>query len=171
MLRSTIQIISSTRIPNQRSTCAKLCHLSNRVKLSPIHRSFSSSLHFTYTPESVASSQGETSRMNLFQAVNNALDIALESDPSTILFGEDVAFGGVFRCSVGLQDKHGKERVFNTPLCEQGIVGFGIGAAAAGATAIAEIQFADYIFPAFDQIVNECAKFRYRQVTCTTVAH
>ncbi|KAJ8776990.1 hypothetical protein J1605_015008 [Eschrichtius robustus] len=56
----------------------------------------------------------------------------------------------------------GKDRVFNTPLCEQGIVGFGIGIAVTGATAIAEIQFADYIFPAFDQIVNEAAKYRYR---------
>ena len=90
------------------------------------------------------------------------MDIALSTDPSAILFGEDVGFGGVFRCSMGLQDKHGKERVFNTPLCEQGIVGFGIGSSCAGATSIAEIQFADYIFPAFDQIVNEAAKFRYR---------
>ena len=63
---------------------------------------------------------------------------------------------------MGLQDKYGKDRVFNTPLCEQGIAGFGIGLATAGATAIAEIQFADYIFPAFDQIVNEAAKCRYR---------
>lgn len=69
-----------------------------------------------------------------------------------VIFGEDVAFGGVFRCTVGLQEKHGKSRVFNTPLCEQGIAGFGIGAATAGATAIAEIQFADYILPAFDQV-------------------
>ena len=81
------------------------------------------SAHFHYYPEAVAASEGDTSRMNLFQAVNNALDTALTADPSAILFGEDVAFGGVFRCSVGLQDKHGKERVFNTPLCEQGIVG------------------------------------------------
>ena len=57
-----------------------------------------------------------------------------------------------FRCTVGLQDKYGKDRVFNTPLCEQGIAGFGIGLANAGATAIAEIQFGDYIFPAFDQV-------------------
>ena len=69
-----------------------------------------------------------------------------------MVFGEDVAFGGVFRCTVGLKDKYGKDRVFNTPLAEQGIVEFGIGLAAAGATAIAEIQFADYIFPAFDQV-------------------
>ena len=58
----------------------------------------------------------------------------------------------IFRCTVGLQDKYGKDRVFNTPLCEQGIAGFGIGLANAGATAIAEIQFGDYIFPAFDQV-------------------
>ena len=69
-----------------------------------------------------------------------------------VVFGEDVAFGGVFRCTVGLKDKYGKDRVFNTPLAEQGIAAFGIGLAAAGATAVAEIQFADYIFPAFDQV-------------------
>lgn len=80
----------------------------------------------------------------------------------TVVFGEDVAFGGVFRCTVNLQDKFGPSRVFNTPLTEQGIVGFGIGYAALGATAIAEIQFFDYIFPAYDQLVNEAAKYRYR---------
>lgn len=69
-----------------------------------------------------------------------------------VVFGEDVAFGGVFRCTVGLKDKYGKDRVFNTPLAEQGIAAFGIGLAVAGATSIAEIQFADYIFPAFDQV-------------------
>ncbi|GFQ07265.1 2-oxoisovalerate dehydrogenase subunit beta 1 mitochondrial [Phtheirospermum japonicum] len=74
----------------------------------------------------------------------------------------DVGFGGVFRCTTGLADRFGKRRVFNTPLCEQGIAGFAIGLAAMGNRAIAEIQFADYIFPAFDQIVNEAAKFRYR---------
>ena len=68
----------------------------------------------------------------------------------------------MFRCSVGLREEFGAHRVFNTPLCEQGIAGFAIGYAAMGGTAIAEIQFADYIFPAFDQIVNEAAKFRYR---------
>lgn len=78
------------------------------------------------------------------------------------MFGEDVKFGGVFRCSNELNAKYGSDRVFNTPLCEQGIVGFGIGLAAQGNYAIAEIQFADYIFPAFDQLVNEAAKLRYR---------
>jgi 2-oxoisovalerate dehydrogenase E1 component beta subunit len=100
--------------------------------------------------------------MNLFTAVNDAMAIALETDPTAIVFGEDVAFGGVFRCSQDLRDRFGKDRVFNTPLSENGIAGFAIGYAATGGTAIAEIQFADYIYPAFDQIVNEMAKFRYR---------
>lgn len=69
-----------------------------------------------------------------------------------VIFGEDVAFGGVFRCTTDLRDKFGADRVFNTPLCEQGIAGFAIGYAAMGRTAIAEMQFADYIFPAFDQV-------------------
>ncbi len=101
-------------------------------------------------------------KMNLFTAVNNALDIALKTDDNSYLFGEDVKFGGVFRCSMGLMEKYGKSRVFSTPLSEQGIIGFGIGVAANGGTAIAEIQFADYIFPGYDQIVNEAAKYRYR---------
>jgi len=101
-------------------------------------------------------------RMNMFMAINDALRIALKSDESAILFGEDVAFGGVFRCSTNLRQEFGKDRVFNSPLSEQGIAGFGIGYAAMGKTAIAEMQFADYIFPAFDQIVNEAAKYRYR---------
>lgn len=105
---------------------------------------------------------GETSRINLCTAVNDALRITLESNKRALVFGEDVSFGGVFRCTAGLLQQFGKERVFNTPLSEQGIVGFGIGAAAMGCTPIAEIQFADYIYPAFDQIVNEASKYRYR---------
>ncbi|XP_057345358.1 2-oxoisovalerate dehydrogenase subunit beta, mitochondrial isoform X2 [Manis pentadactyla] len=118
--------------------------------------------HFTFQPDPAPHQYGQTQKMNLFQAVTSALDNSLAKDPTAVIFGEDVAFGGVFRCTVGLRDKYGKDRVFNTPLCEQGIVGFGIGIAVTGATAIAEIQFADYIFPAFDQIVNEAAKYRYR---------
>ncbi|KAL3245156.1 hypothetical protein MRX96_018293 [Rhipicephalus microplus] len=118
--------------------------------------------HFTFVPDTPSSSDGETARLNLYQAITNALDLTLSSDPTAVVFGEDVAFGGVFRCTVGLQDKYGKHRVFNTPLCEQGIAGFGIGMAVAGATAVAEMQFADYIYPAFDQLVNEAAKYRYR---------
>ena len=95
-------------------------------------------------------------------AVNDALRVALDTDPHAVLFGEDVAFGGVFRCTMGLLDEFGPERVLNMPINEQGLVGFGIGLSAVGGTAIAEVQFADYIFPAMDQIVNEAAKFRYR---------
>ncbi|CAI5439499.1 unnamed protein product [Caenorhabditis angaria] len=121
--------------------------------------------HFTFQPSNGLPAGLEnvgTTKMNLMQSVNEAMKIAMETDDSAVLFGEDVAFGGVFRCSLDLQNKFGKDRVFNTPLCEQGIAGFGIGLAAAGATAIAEIQFGDYIFPAYDQLVNEAAKFRYR---------
>lgn len=101
-----------------------------------------------------------TTEMNLFTAVQDAMRIALKTDHTAILFGEDVAFGGVFRCSQGLQQEFGKDRVFNTPLSETGIAGFAVGYAAVnGGTAIGEIQFADYIFPAFDQIVNEMGTF------------
>lgn len=102
-------------------------------------------------------------QMNMLQAINNALTIAMEADEKMLVFGEDVGhFGGVFRATSGLQEKFGRERCFNTPLTEQGIAGFANGLASNGMTPVAEIQFADYIFPAFDQIVNEAAKFRYR---------
>ncbi|MDG1731524.1 MAG: transketolase C-terminal domain-containing protein [Thalassotalea sp.] len=102
-------------------------------------------------------------KMNLLQAINNALEIAMHENDSAVCFGEDVGhFGGVFRATSNLQEKFGKNRCFNTPLTEQGIMGFANGLAAQGSVPIAEIQFADYIFPAFDQIVNESAKFRYR---------
>ncbi|KAK7108344.1 2-oxoisovalerate dehydrogenase subunit beta, mitochondrial-like [Littorina saxatilis] len=119
-------------------------------------------VHFSYVPDSPNPSDGATTRMNFFQSITSALDICLEKDSTAVIFGEDVAFGGVFRCTVGLRDKYGADRVFNSPLSEQGIVAFGIGMAVAGSTAIAEIQFADYIFPAFDQLRNEAAMFRYR---------
>ncbi|KAG0086251.1 hypothetical protein BGZ93_000217 [Podila epicladia] len=113
-------------------------------------------------PELAGVANGETKKMNTFQAVNDAMGIALATDDTACVFGEDVAFGGVFRCTMGLSEMFGRDRVFNTPLSEQAIAGFGIGMAAMGSTAIAEIQFADYIFPAFDQLVNEAAKYRYR---------
>lgn len=102
-------------------------------------------------------------QMNLLQAINNALLTAMSEDEKVVVFGEDVGhFGGVFRATSGLQEKFGKQRVFNTPLVEQGIIGFANGLAAQGSVPVAEIQFGDYIFPAFDQLVNETAKFRYR---------
>ncbi len=101
--------------------------------------------------------------MHMIQAVNSALDCALDKDESVILFGEDVGyFGGVFRASDGLQAKYGAHRVFDTPLAEGGIAGIAIGMGMNGLRPVAEIQFADYIFPAFDQITNELAKLRYR---------
>lgn len=141
------------------NTNQNLLKLSSTSSVAPQKRNAS---HFKFVPDQAPPELGETTKMNLYQAITNSLDISLSSDKSAVIFGEDVAFGGVFRCTVGLKDKYGKDRVFNTPLAEQGIVAFGIGMAAAGSTAIAEIQFADYIFPAFDQIVNEAAKFRYR---------
>lgn len=103
------------------------------------------------------------SKMNMLQAINNALDTAMAADERVLCFGEDVGvFGGVFRATSNLQQKYGKARCFNTPLVEQGIIGFANGLAAQGSVPVAEIQFADYIFPAFDQIVNESAKYRYR---------
>ena len=115
-------------------------------------------------PKALGVSANSTSkRINLFQAVNAALRDALSTDEKVLLFGEDLAFGGVFRCSMDLANEFGLERVFNTPLSEQGIVGFAIGCAAEGMKPVAEIQFADYVYPAFDQLVNEAAKFRYRE--------
>ena len=102
-------------------------------------------------------------QMNMLHAINEALSIAMKADERMVIFGEDVGhFGGVFRATSGLQEQFGRDRCFNTPLTEQGIAGFANGLASFGMTAVAEIQFADYIFPAFDQIVNESAKFRYR---------
>jgi 2-oxoisovalerate dehydrogenase E1 component beta subunit len=102
-------------------------------------------------------------KMNMLQAINNALDTAMAENERVLCFGEDVGiFGGVFRATSNLQQKYGKTRCFNTPLVEQGIIGFANGLASQGSVPVAEIQFADYIFPAFDQIVNETAKFRYR---------
>lgn len=109
------------------------------------------------------SAGGPSTRLNLFQAVNSGLRTALKKDSKVLCFGEDVGFGGVFRCTTGLQTEFGEYRVFNTPLTEQGIVGAAIGMAAEGRKPVVEIQFADYVFPAFDQIVNEACKFRYRE--------
>lgn len=128
-------------------------------KTTPLLHHTSSSL--SGTPEFPAAATSK--RLNLFQAINSALRTALSTSDKVLLFGEDVAFGGVFRCSMDLQTEFGSDRVFNTPLTEQGIAGFAIGAAAEGMKPVAEIQFADYVYPAFDQIVNEAAKFRYRE--------
>jgi pyruvate dehydrogenase E1 component beta subunit len=101
--------------------------------------------------------------MNLIQAVNDALRVEMRRDPRVVVLGEDVGrFGGVFRATVGLQEEFGPDRCIDTPLAESGIVGAAIGMALYGMRPVAEIQFGDYIYPAYDQIVNELAKIRYR---------
>ncbi len=101
--------------------------------------------------------------MNMIQALNSALDVMLARDPDVLVFGEDVGyFGGVFRVTDGLQKKHGVTRCFDTPVGEGGIVGVAIGMGAFGLRPVVEIQFADYIYPAYDQIVSEAARIRYR---------
>jgi len=101
--------------------------------------------------------------MNMIQALNSALDVLLTEDPDTLIFGEDVGyFGGVFRVTEGLQRKHGVTRCFDSPISEGGIVATAIGMGAYGLRPIVEIQFADYILPAYDQLVSEAARLRYR---------
>ena len=151
----------------QRTIPHRLYSQSTNARLNvPIEYSSHPLLHHTSSSLSCSPefpSDSLSSRLNLFQAINSALTHALRTDESTLVFGEDVAFGGVFRCSMNLAAEFGSERVFNTPLSEQGIVGFAIGCAAQGMKPIAEIQFADYVYPAFDQLVNEAAKWRYRE--------
>jgi 2-oxoisovalerate dehydrogenase E1 component beta subunit len=102
-------------------------------------------------------------QMNMIQALNSAMDIMLERDPAVVIMGEDVGFfGGVFRCTDGLQRKYGEHRVIDAPIAEGGIVATSIGMGVNGLRPVAEIQFADYIYPGFDQIVSELARLRYR---------
>jgi 2-oxoisovalerate dehydrogenase E1 component beta subunit len=101
--------------------------------------------------------------MNVIQAVNDALRLEMRKDPDVVVLGEDVGkFGGVFRATQGLYEEFGADRVIDTPLAEGGIIGTAVGMALYGLKPVPEIQFADFIFPAFDQIVNEVAKYRYR---------
>lgn len=102
-------------------------------------------------------------QMNMVQAINDALRTAMRADQRIVVMGEDVGkVGGVFRVTAGLMDEFGEERVIDTPLSENGIVGTAVGMALYGALPVVEIQFADFIWPAYDQIVNELAKYRYR---------
>ena len=101
--------------------------------------------------------------MNMIEALNSAHDVMMERDPDIVVFGEDVGyFGGVFRVTAGLQKKYGKTRVFDAPIAEGGIVAAAIGMGLYGLKPVAEIQFADYIFPGFDQIFSEAGRIRYR---------
>ena len=102
-------------------------------------------------------------QMNMVQAINSAMDIMLNRDPDVVLMGEDIGyFGGVFRCTEGLQRKYGDHRVLDTPIAEGGILGAAIGMGVNGLRPVVEIQFADYIYPAFDQLTSTLARLRYR---------
>ena len=102
-------------------------------------------------------------RMTMIEAIRDAHAVAMERDDTVVVFGEDVGyFGGVFRCTKGLQAQFGKTRCFDAPVNESGIVGAAIGMGANGLRPCVEIQFADYMYPAFDQIVSEAARLRHR---------
>ncbi len=101
--------------------------------------------------------------MTMVQAIRSALDVMLGRDADVVVFGQDVGyFGGVFRCTDGLQAKFGTSRVFDAPIAEGGIIGAAIGMGAYGIRPVAEIQFADYMYPGYDQIVSGAARLRYR---------
>lgn len=107
--------------------------------------------------------EAKTTPMTMIQALRSAMDVMLERDDNVVIYGEDVGyFGGVFRCTEGLQQKYGRSRVFDAPISESGIVGTAVGMGAYGLRPVVEIQFADYVYPATDQIVSEVARLRYR---------
>jgi len=112
-------------------------------------------------------------RRTMIEAIRDAMDVSMGRDQKVVVFGEDVGFfGGVFRCTQGLQAKYGKNRCFDTPISESGIVGTAIGMAAYGLRPCVEIQFADYMYPAYDQLTQEAARIRYRSngdFTCPIV--
>jgi 2-oxoisovalerate dehydrogenase E1 component beta subunit len=102
-------------------------------------------------------------RMTMIEALRSAMDVMLAKDDNVVVYGQDVGyFGGVFRVTEGLQKKYGASRVFDAPISEGGIVGTAVGMAAYGLRPVVEVQFADYFYPASDQIVSEAARLRYR---------
>ena len=101
--------------------------------------------------------------MSMNVAIRSAMDVMMERDDNIVVFGEDVGyFGGVFRCTEGLQAKYGSERVFDAPITEGGIIGAAVGMGAYGLRPVVEIQFADYVYPGLDQLISEAARLRYR---------
>src|ERR1041385_9033366 len=97
----------------------------------------------------------------MVEAIRDAMDVAMARDENVVIYGEDVGyFGGVFRCTEGLQKKHGHQRVFDAPIAEGGILGTAVGMAAYGLRPVVEIQFADYIYPATDQLISAAARLR-----------
>ena len=127
----------------------------------------------TATETKTGTSKAGTKVMTLLEAITDALRHEMKQDDRVLVFGEDVGKkGGVFGATLGLQDEFGEQRCFDSPLSECGIIGTGIGMALYGMRPVAEIQFLDFIYPAFDQIVSEAAKMRYRsggEFTCPMV--
>ena len=117
----------------------------------------------TAMPETLEAPAADLAEMTMIGAINSALDVMLARDDTVTVMGEDVGFfGGVFRATAGLQTKYGTHRCFDTPITECGIIGVAIGMGAYGLRPVPEIQFADYIYPALDQLVSEAARLRYR---------
>ena len=113
-----------------------------------------------------------TTTMTMIQALRSAMDVMLERDDNVVVFGQDVGyFGGVFRCTEGLQSKYGTSRVFDAPISESGIVGVAVGMGAYGLRPVAEIQFADYVYPATDQIVLSLLLTKPAQEIIDAVRH
>ena len=101
--------------------------------------------------------------MTMNAAIRSAMDVMMDRDDNIVVFGEDIGyFGGVFRCTEGLQEKYGSNRVFDTPIAEGGIIGAAVGMGAYGLRPVVEIQFADYVYPGLDQLISEAARLRYR---------
>lgn len=127
----------------------------------------------TATETKTGTAKPGTKVMTLLEAITDAMRHEMKQDDRVLVFGEDVGKkGGVFGATTGLQDEFGEQRCFDSPLSECGIIGTGIGMAVYGMRPVAEIQFLDFIYPAFDQIVSEAAKMRYRsggEYTCPMV--
>ena len=115
------------------------------------------------TKHAASAHETGTTKMNMIQAINSAMDVMLGRDPNVLIYGEDVGyFGGGFNATEGLQKKYGLNRCFDAPIAEAGLIGTAVGMGAYGLRPCVEIQFADYIYPGYDQIVSEAARLRYR---------
>ena len=154
--------------PSRRSrrcstTSTRSCSWHQREQLAELEQAIAEDPRVANPRHATPDQEADMPTMNIIQAVNDALQLEMRRDQRVVVLGEDVGkFGGVFRATQGLYDEFGADRVIDTPLAEGGIIGTAIGMALYGLRPVPEIQFADFIFPAFDQIVNELAKFRYR---------